>query len=86
MFDYDKKRERTSNTRQYDKYLGATLPRTNQIASCFDALSITYLNLCNALHVKNLFNLLRTFLLCVSITAFDFIHFLTNWFSNELIF
>jgi hypothetical protein len=30
------------NTRQSDFYSEATPPRTNQIASCFDALSITY--------------------------------------------
>jgi hypothetical protein len=42
MFDFDTKEKEHQNTWQSDKYLGATPPRTNQIASCFDALSITY--------------------------------------------
>jgi hypothetical protein len=43
VFDYDKKKKEHQNTRQSDLYSGAMPPRTNQIASCFDALSITYL-------------------------------------------
>jgi hypothetical protein len=46
MFDYDKKEKEHQNTRQHDKHSGAKPPRTNrtnQIASCLDALSITYL-------------------------------------------
>jgi hypothetical protein len=39
-FDYDTKKKEHQNTQQSDLYL-ATTPRTNQIASCFDALSIT---------------------------------------------
>jgi hypothetical protein len=42
MFDYDIKEKEHQNTRQSDSYSGATPPRTNQIASCFDALSVTY--------------------------------------------
>jgi hypothetical protein len=42
MFDYDTKEKEHQNTRQSDSYSGATPPRTNQIASCFGALSITY--------------------------------------------
>jgi hypothetical protein len=42
MFDYDTKEKEHQNTRQSDLYSGATPPRTNQIASCFGALSITY--------------------------------------------
>jgi hypothetical protein len=42
MFDYDTKEKEHQNTRQSDLYSGAMTPRTNQIASCFDALSITY--------------------------------------------
>jgi hypothetical protein len=46
MFDYDTKEKEHQNTRQSDKYPKATLPRTNQIASCFDAISVkTVLNL-----------------------------------------
>jgi hypothetical protein len=41
MFDYDTKEKEHQNTRQSDLYSGATSPRTNQIASCSDALSIT---------------------------------------------
>jgi hypothetical protein len=41
MFDYDTKEKEHRNTRQSDLYSGATPPRTNQIASCFGALSIT---------------------------------------------
>jgi hypothetical protein len=41
MFDYDTKEKEHQNTRQSDLYSGATPPRTNQIASCFGALSIT---------------------------------------------
>jgi hypothetical protein len=40
MFDYDTT-EKDQNTLQSDYYSGATPPRTNRIASCFDALSIT---------------------------------------------
>jgi hypothetical protein len=43
IFDYDTKGKEHQNIRQSDLYSGATLLRTNQIASCFDALSITYL-------------------------------------------
>jgi hypothetical protein len=43
MFDYDTKEKEHQNTLQSYKYSGTTPPRTNQIASCFDALSITYL-------------------------------------------
>jgi hypothetical protein len=39
MFDYDTKEIEHQNTGQSDYYAPA---RTNQIASCFDALSITY--------------------------------------------
>jgi hypothetical protein len=42
MFDYDTKEKEHQNTRQSDLYSGATPRRTNQIASSFDALSITY--------------------------------------------
>jgi hypothetical protein len=42
MFDYDTKEKEHQSTRQSDLYSGATPPRTNQIASCFGALSITY--------------------------------------------
>jgi hypothetical protein len=41
MFDYDTKEKEHQKTRQSDLYSGATPPRTNQIASCFGALSIT---------------------------------------------
>jgi hypothetical protein len=41
MSDYDTKEKEHQNTRQSDLYSGATPPRTNQIASCFGALSIT---------------------------------------------
>jgi hypothetical protein len=41
MFDYDTKVKEHQNTRQSDLYSGATPPRTNEIASCFGALSIT---------------------------------------------
>jgi hypothetical protein len=37
MFDYDTKEKEDQNSRQSDFYSGATPPRTNQIASCFDA-------------------------------------------------
>jgi hypothetical protein len=40
MFDYDTKEKEHQKTRQSDLYSGKA-PRTNQIASCFDALSIT---------------------------------------------
>jgi hypothetical protein len=43
MFDYDTKEKEHQYTRQSESYSGATPPRTNQIASCFDALSITYI-------------------------------------------
>jgi hypothetical protein len=39
MFDYDTKEKEHQNTRQSDLYSGAS--RINQIASCFDSLSIT---------------------------------------------
>jgi hypothetical protein len=42
MFDYDTKEKEHKKARQSDLYSGATPPRTNQIASCFGALSITY--------------------------------------------
>jgi hypothetical protein len=42
MFDYATKEKEHQNTRQSDLYSGTTPPRTNQIASCFGALSITY--------------------------------------------
>jgi hypothetical protein len=41
MFDYDTKEREHQNTQQSDLYSGATPPRTNQIASCFGALSFT---------------------------------------------
>jgi hypothetical protein len=43
MFDFDTKEKEHQHTLQSDKYSGATPPRTctNQIASCFDAPSIT---------------------------------------------
>jgi hypothetical protein len=41
MFDYGTKEKEHQNTRQSDLYSGAMSPLTNQIASCFDALSIT---------------------------------------------
>jgi hypothetical protein len=41
IFNNDTKEKEHQNTRQSDLYSGATPPRTNQIASCFDALSIT---------------------------------------------
>jgi hypothetical protein len=41
MFDYDTKEKEHQNTRQSDLYSGLRPTRTNQIASCFDALSIT---------------------------------------------
>jgi hypothetical protein len=41
MFDYDTKENEHQNNRQSDLYSEATPPRVNQIASCFDALSIT---------------------------------------------
>jgi hypothetical protein len=41
MFDFDTKEKEHQNTRQSDLFSGTTPPRTNQIASCFDALSIT---------------------------------------------
>jgi hypothetical protein len=41
MFDFDIKEKEHQTTRQSDLHLGATPPRTNQIALCFDALSIT---------------------------------------------
>jgi hypothetical protein len=41
MFDYDTKEKEHRNTRQSDLYPGAMPPRTNQIASCLGALSIT---------------------------------------------
>jgi hypothetical protein len=41
MFDYDTKEKEHQNTRQSDFDSGAMPPRTNQIASCFGALSIT---------------------------------------------
>jgi hypothetical protein len=34
VFDYDTKEKEHQNTRQSDKYSGATPPRINQIASC----------------------------------------------------
>jgi hypothetical protein len=42
MFDYDTKEKEHQNTQQSDLYSGGYTPRTNQIASCFGALSITY--------------------------------------------
>jgi hypothetical protein len=42
VFDYDTKDKEHQNTRQSDLYSGAMPPGTNQIASCLDALSITY--------------------------------------------
>jgi hypothetical protein len=42
MFVYDTKGKEHQTTRQSDLYLRATPPRTNQITSCLDALSITY--------------------------------------------
>jgi hypothetical protein len=41
MFVYDTKEKEHQNIRQSDLYSGATPPRTDQIASCFDVLSIT---------------------------------------------
>jgi hypothetical protein len=41
MFDYDTKEKEHQNTWQSDLYSGAMSPRTNHIASCFDALSFT---------------------------------------------
>jgi hypothetical protein len=49
LFDYDTKEKEHQNTRQSDEYSGATPPRTNQIASCFDALSITS-KLCDSIY------------------------------------
>jgi hypothetical protein len=40
IFVYDKEKKH-QNTQQSDFYSGATSPRTNQIAPCFDALSFT---------------------------------------------
>jgi hypothetical protein len=45
MFYYDTKEKEHQNTRQSDLYSGAT----PQIASCFDALSITYVQLYHSL-------------------------------------
>jgi hypothetical protein len=42
LFSYDTKDKEHKNTRQPDLYTEATPPRTYQIDSCFDALSITY--------------------------------------------
>jgi hypothetical protein len=42
IFAYDTKENDDENTSRYDLYLRAVPPHTNQIASCFDALSITY--------------------------------------------
>jgi hypothetical protein len=41
IYDYDSKEKEHQNTRQSDLYSGASPSRTNQIASGFDALSIT---------------------------------------------
>jgi hypothetical protein len=41
MFDFDTKEREHQNTRQSDLYSGTTPPHSYQIASCFDALSIT---------------------------------------------
>jgi hypothetical protein len=41
MLDYDTKEKEHQNTRQSDLHSGATPPRANLIASCFDAPSIT---------------------------------------------
>jgi hypothetical protein len=38
---YDTKEKEHQKTRQYDLYWESTPPHTNQIASCFDALSVT---------------------------------------------
>jgi hypothetical protein len=42
VFAYDTKEKAHQNTLQSDLCSGVTLPRTNQIASCFNALSITW--------------------------------------------
>jgi hypothetical protein len=62
MFDYDTKEKEHQNTRQSDLYLGATPPRINQIASCFDALSITYSDLVFCMEDKSKHYTLFTFM------------------------
>jgi hypothetical protein len=42
MFDYDTKEKNIKSLGNLINTRGATPPRTYQIASCFDALSITY--------------------------------------------
>jgi hypothetical protein len=70
MFDYDIKQKEHQNTRQSDYYLGVMPPCTNQIASCFDALSFTYNSRNN--HDNGLFRCLQFYvnwLTCYPITT-----------------
>jgi hypothetical protein len=48
FFAYDTKEKEHPDKRQSDVYLGAMPLHTNQIASCFDALSITYMSIYSA--------------------------------------